>query len=444
MRFAIVILVAGLAGIVMPSLVNAADPGTPSNARVELREGAGGEIQVVVRWEASANPDANYEVWRRTPWDVAFQVTEPYANVPASARLADGTFEFVDPAPFSIPERPCYQIGATVGDPIQSSALAGCIPTLPKDTEGLSLAAIPAPAADTWFITGHGFAAGARVQLQEIPAGSAPPSGLDLRVSTQIETNLDGRFSVEVTLPPASDRTKRRIAAFEPGWLSSQFASAPVVEVSASNSGTVVGYPPSMRTGEPAVDRILDILASGDEAAFAAVLQFRKLPAPSDGSLVDAIPRVTCGNGDGLVVAPESVPITEGLNAFLSDFFGYQVYAVFQVAPVSDSWMAYKGATHVIVLARWMSGYQVRAAALAVNGSGVVGAGQPCGEPPTFYLRDVGSFLLPPLTSPAPPATGNAASAGSDRGSLRPIAWGLLLVSATFGTIWCVGRSRPG
>ena len=420
----------------------AAAPGTPSNARVELREGAGGEIQVVVRWEASTNPDANYEVWRRTPWDVAFQVTEPYANVPASARLADGTFEFVDPAPFSIPDRPCYDVGATLGDPIQSGALAGCIPTLPANMGRISLTAIPAPAADTWFITGRGFAPGVRVQLQEIPTGSMPPSGIDLQVSAQIETSLDGRFSVEVTLPPATDRDKRRIAAFEPGWISSQFASAPVVEVSASNPGTVVGYPPSTRTGEPAVDRILDVLASGDPAALASVLQFRKLPAPSDGTLVDGIPRVTCGHGDGLVSAPESVPIVEGLNAFLSDFFGAQVYAVFRVAPAPDSWMAYRDATYVIVLATRAPGYQVRAAALAVNGSGVVGAGQPCGEPPTFYLRDVDSFLLPPLTSPAPPATGNAASAGSDRGALRRVAWGLLLVSATFGTIWCAVRSR--
>ena len=407
-------------------------------------EGAGGEIQVVVRWDASANPDADYEVWRRTPFDVSFQVTEPYADVSASERLPDGTFEFVDPEPFSIPERPCYQVGATLGDPIQSSALAGCIPTLPKDMEGLSLAALPSPAADAWFITGGGFAPGARVHLQEIPAGSAPPFGRGLRVSAQIETTLDVRFWVGVPLPPAVDGGRRRIAAFEPGWLSSQLASAPVVEVPVSNPGAIVGYPPSARTGEPAVDRILDILASGDPAALASVLKFRKLPSPSDGSLVDGIPRVTCGHGDGLVSAPESVPILDGLNAFLSDFFGYRVYAVFRVAPMSDSWMAYKDATHVIVLASWMAGYLVRAAALAVNGSSVVGAGQPCGEPPTFYIRDVDSFLLAPLTNPAPPATGNAAFAGAGRGAVLPVAWGLLLMSTAFGTIWHQRRPRAG
>lgn len=42
---------------------------------------------------------------------------------------------------------------------------------------------------------------------------------------------------------------------------------------------------------------------------------------------------------------------------------------------------------------------------LAVNEAGV-GVGQHCGAPPTYYLRDVASFVVPPLNAPAPPGPG--------------------------------------
>lgn len=446
-----ILLLTTLAVVTLAAFSTAAaaqDPGMPTNARVELREGPGGQVQVVVRWSPSANPDAGYQVWRRTPFDVSFQITEPYADVPASARLADGTFEFVDPTPFAIPERPCYQVMATLGDPPTSSALPGCMPTLPAAMSGLAVTALPGPYPNSWYVTGTGFAPGARIELQELTCRSVPCPGAGLRVDQQIEATIDGRFSVLTSLPAGRTAGTRRIVAFERGWLPSQLAVAPGVEVPATHPGAVIGYPAATRAGEPAVDRVLQALASRAPDQLAALLQFRKLPSLSDGRLVDAIPTVTCGHGDGLTLAPEAgEPITTRLNALLGDFFGNQVYAVFRVEPKAGQWKAFEGATHAIVLAGpaggYVSaeiGYQPRGAVLAVNESGVVGIGQPCGAPATYYLRDVASFVLAPLTTPAPPTSGNSLTA--DDTSRFTEALGLLLMAPAAGLllVWVVRR----
>lgn len=444
-----ILLVTILVAITLTTFFTSAaaqDPGMPTDARVELREGPGGQVKVVVRWNPSVNPDAGYQVWRRTPWDISFQVAEPYADVPASARLPDGTFEFVDPTPFAIPERPCYMVSATLGAPPQSHALPGCIPTLPAAMPGLALTALPGPYPNSWYITGTGFARGAYIQLQELTCPSVPCPGEGLSSpSGRIEATIDGRFSVFTALPAGRSESTRRIVAYERGWLPSQLAVAPGVAVPATHSGAVTGYPASIRTGEPAVDRVLDVLASRDPNRLAALLQFRKLPALSDGRLVDALPKVTCGNGDGLAMAPEAgEPIATRLNALIGDFFGNQVYAVFRIAPTPGQWKAFEGATHAIVLAFANEGYQPRAAVLAVNESGIVGVGQPCGAPPTYYLRDIASFVLAPLTTPKPPGTGTGTAVSADDSSDSIEASGplLLALAAGLSLAWVV-RRRP-
>jgi hypothetical protein len=449
MRILLVAILAALTLAAFSTSAAAQDPGMPTDARVELREGAGGQVLVVVSWNPSVNPAADYQVWRRTPWDISFQIAEPYADVPASARLPDGTFEFVDPTPFAIPERPCYMVSATLGDPPQAHALPGCIPTLPGAMPGLAMTALPGPYPNSWYITGTGFAPGAYIELQELTCPSVPCPGRALSVpGGRIAATIDGRFSIFTALAAGRTEGTRRIVAHEPGWLPSQLAVAPGVDVPAAHTGAVSGYPASIRTAEPAVDRVLDVLVSNEPERFAALLQFRKLPALSDGQLVDALPKVTCGNGDGLAMAPEAgEPVATRLNALVGDFFGFKIYAVFRIAPAPGQWKAFEGATHAIVLvsAAPEPGYWPRSAILAANESGVVGVGQPCGAPPTYYLRDIASFILAPLTSPAPPATGtgNARRAGDSSDSIKASGLLLLELAAGLSLALVVGR-RPG
>ncbi|MCO5202736.1 MAG: hypothetical protein M9925_13645 [Chloroflexi bacterium] len=418
---------------------SAQDPGMPADAWVELRLDPGGEIQVVVRWNASANPDADYEVWRRTAWDVSFQVAEPYADVPASARLADGSYEFVDPDPFSMPDRPCYSVGATLGGPLKSGALPGCIPTLPEAMPGLAVTALPGPYPDSWYVTGTGFSPGAYIQLQELTCPSVPCPGEDLSVSRRIEATIDGRFSVFLALPEGASEGSRRIVAYERGWLPSQLAAAPGVDVPATHPGAVTGYSESVRTGEPAVDRVLDVLASRDPLQFAALLQFRELPSLDGTSVVRGLPRVTCGNGDGLAAEPpKGEPVAERLNALVSDFFGMRVYAVFRIAHAAGEWRAFETATHAIVLGFAQDGYQPRAAVLAVSDAGIVGVGQACGAVPPYYLRNVDSFLLVPVTTPVAPATGTGVARPADNTASATALLGIVLMAggAGLGLAW--------
>lgn len=432
MRPSIVALTVSALFAITPVTARAQDAGVPMDARVELRESQGGEIQVVIRWDPSVNPDADYLVWRRTPWDVSFQVVEPYADVPASSRLPDGSYEFIDPDPFSMPDRPCYMVSATLGNPPQRSALAGCIPTLPDAMGRLTLSALPGPYPDTWYITGRGFAPGAYIGLQELTCATLPCPGAGSVVATRVEAGIDGRFATFVSLPHGPVDGTRRIVAFERGWLPSQFASAPAVEVEAGHPGTASGHAISTRTGEPAVDRVLEVLASGDPVRFAELLQFRELPTLDGTSTVRGLPKVTCGNGDGLTAEPPAgEPVATSLNALVSEFFGLRIYAVFRIAHAPGEWRAFETATHAIVLGFAQDGYQPRAAVLAVSESGIVGVGQVCGAVPPYYLRNVDSFLLAPVTTPLAPATGTGASPQSRDSNRDYITAGIVMLAAS-------------
>ncbi len=432
MRIATVALIVSALIAIMPASAGAQDPGMPMDARVELREGPGGEIQVVVHWRPSPNPEADYQVWRRTPWDVSFQVAEPYADVPRSARLADGSYEFIDPDPFSNPSRPCYMVSAVLDGPPQSSALPGCIPTLPEAMERLALAVLPGPYPDSWYLTGTGFAPGATIELQEPTCPAVPCPGAANIAATRVEAGIDGRFAAFAQFPKGQAEGTRRIVAFERGWLPSQLAVAPSVEVEAGHPGAPSGHPISTRTGELAVDRVLDVLASGDPLQFADLLRFRELPTLDGTSTVRGLPKVTCGNGDGLVAAREDVPVATYLNALVSEFFGLRIYAVFRIAHAPGEWRAFETATHAIVLGFAQDGYHPRAAVLAVSDAGIVGVGQVCGAVPPYYLRNVDSFVLAPVTTPLAPATGTGASVrgpGSNRDYLAA-GFGMLAASA--------------
>lgn len=434
MRIATVALIVSALIAIMPASAGAQDPGMPMDARVELREGPGGEVQVVVRWDPSVNPDADYLVWRRTPWDVSFQVVERYADVPASSRMPDGSYEFIDPDPFSMPDRPCYMVSATLGDPPQRSALAGCVPTLPDAMGRLTLSALPGPYPDSWYITGRGFAPGAYIELQELTCASLP-CGAGSIAATRVEAGIDGRFSTFVSLPHGPVDGARRILAFERGWLPSQLAVAPTVEVEGGHPGTASGHPISARTGEPAVDRVLDVLASADPLQFADLLRFRELPTLDGTSTVRGLPKVTCGNGDGLVAAREDEPVATYLNALVSEFFGLRIYAVFRIAHAPGEWRAFETATHAIVLGFAQDGYHPRAAVLAVSDAGIVGVGQVCGAVPPYYLRNVESFVLAPVTTPLAPATGTGASPQS-RGSNRDYLTAGIALLAASALLW--------
>ncbi len=421
-------------------------PGVPADAWVELRDGPGDQVQVVVRWEASPDSEADYQVWRRTPWDVSYQTVGPYADVPRSARLSDGSYEFIDPDPFSNPSRPCYMVGAMLDEPPQGWAGAGCIPTLPGAMDRLTLSALPGPYPDSWYISGTGFAPGAYIELQEQACPAAPcPGGVDL-AATRVEATIDGRFAAFVTFPGAPIGVGRRIVAFERGWLPSQFVAAPSIEIKGGQPGAASGRPISTRTGEPAVDRVLEVLASKDPLQFAGLLQFRKLPTLDGTSTVHGLPKVTCGNGDGLVAAPpEGEPVAERLNALVFDFFGMDIYAVFRVAHAPGEWRAFQTATHAIVLGFAQDGYQPRAAVLAVNDAGIVGVGQVCGAVPPYYLRGVEAFVLPPVTILAPATgTGSPPGAAVANREYRTAGFALLVASTAAGLVAARQRRRAG
>jgi hypothetical protein len=408
--------------------VQAQDPGAVADAKLFLRAdpSAADGVQVVVSWVGHGEPDVTYQVWRRTPWDLRLQETAHYADVPASAVLPDGTFEFVDPDPFGMPDRPCYMVGATRdGDDPRSFALPGCIPTLPAAMAGLSIEALPGPGADSWYITGIGFAPGAIIVLQELSCDVAPCPGPTLSVSSRIEAGINGRFSVYTALPPTPVTGTRTIVAYEAGWLPSQFPRAPVVEVPAAHPGAALGYPLSTRTGNPAVDVALAALQSEDIAAIAALFLPREMTA-SDGSPVLAMPLATCGSGD-------YVGIPAPYHHVARDLPAERIYAVFEVAQEEAQWAALLGATHVIVLVSAGDPFPI-ATMVALNEGGIVGAGTRSGCPPTHYLRAVREFILPPLRAPeepAPPAVGSGTRSGDSSRRVATAAGALLLAAAT-------------
>ncbi len=170
--------------------------------------------------------------------------------------------------------------------------------------------------------------------------------------------------------------------AYEEGRLDSLFSLAAMLSpVPASQPGAVFGYPLSARTGVAGVDRVLTALDAQDPGGLQSLFILQKLPA-SDGELVDALPTLTCGNGDSIAIAPQVLPATA------ADLLGERIYAVFTIAPAAGPWLAFSGATHAIVLSGAGGGGYPRSSMIAVNAQGIVGAGRPCGAPPTFYLRD--------------------------------------------------------
>ena len=195
--------------------------------------------------------------------------------------------------------------------------------------------------------------------------------------------------------------------------------------------------PLSARTGVAGVDRVLTALDAQDPGGLQSLFILQKLPA-SDGELVDALPTLTCGNGDSIAIAPQVLPATA------ADLLGERIYAVFTIAPAADPWLAFSRATHAIVLSGAGGGGYPRSSMIAVNAQGIVGAGRPCGTPPTFYLRDVGTYLLPPLTTAAP------ASPSAGAGMVRDNTAGpdMLVIAATAlamlggAGVWFLARRR--
>ena len=259
-----------------------------------------------------------------------------------------------------------------------------------------------------------------------------------------MEAAIDGRFAAFVQLPEGPAEGTRRIVALERGWLPSQFALAPSVEVEAGHPGAPSGHPISARTGEPAADRVLDVLASGDPLQFADLLQFRELPTLDGTSTVRGLPKVTWGNGDGLIAEPPAgEPVATSLNALVSEFFGLRIYAVFRIAHAPGEWRAFETATHAIVLGFAQDGYQPRAAVLAVSDAGIVGVGQVCGAVPPYSLRNVDSFVLAPVTSPLAPATGTGPSGRGERSNRDPLAAGSAMLAAST-LLWLATVRRRG
>ncbi|MGD9933604.1 MAG: hypothetical protein AB7T37_07770 [Dehalococcoidia bacterium] len=433
-RLAALLAFTAVPWLALSANVAAQDP--VGDARVELRAApaAPNGVEVVVRWIGHGDPGIRYEVWRRTPWDLRVQETEKYADAPATAASPDGTFEFVDPDPFGMPDRPCYMIGATTGDtPPNSFALPGCIPTRPSQMASLELTALPGPDRNSWYVTGAGFAPGAYVVLQELTCQTAPCDSDPLPLSTRIQTAIDGRFSVYTTLPAGTAAGTRTIVAYEEGWLESQFPLAPKVSVPAPHPGAALGHPLSARTGIAEVDRVIAALQDVEAGPLQSMFVLRKLPA-SDGELVDALPTLTCGNGDSIAIGDPGLTV---LSSTAADLRGEHIYAVFKIAPKEGQWLAFEGATHAIVI---VGAGGRRASIIAVNANGIVGAGRPCGAPPTFYLRDVAAYVLAPLAAPASPDAGSGTTVSRKRGAGTFAVAGLALLVGGAGIWFVAGR----
>jgi hypothetical protein len=354
-------------------------------------------VEVLLSWAAVDDPAAEYQVWRRTPPDRSFQETERYATVSASARLPDGTFEFIDHGPFDLLNRPCYMVGASVGGAAPNT-FAGivCIPTLPSAMSGLSVSADPGPRPDSWYVTAHGFAPGAAVIFQELTCARPPcPSNdmLDFARPTS-----DGRASTIIDLPPDPAGSTRTIAAYQAGWLAQQLDAAPKVVVPAAQPGAPLGHPLSTRTGVPEVDRALAAVESGDPKEVAGLFVPHDVVNPT-GAHVIGVPAVSC---DHEMVREQSV----GFESLAVEGMGGHIYAVFRVKQVAGQWQLFSGATYGIVLVDEGGGALPLATLLTVSADGIVGVGARCGTVPVYWIRSSAGFLLAPLTRPAAPSTG--------------------------------------
>lgn len=426
MRLSRLLIGATLTGLLAIAAIRSANAteGPPGDLAIFLREAPGTElgIEVVLRWTALADPAAEYQVWRRTPPDRSFQQNERYATVPASARQADGGFEFVDRGPFDLVNRPCYMVAASVGGAVPTSYAGDvCIPTLPSAMSGLKLTASPGPRRDSWYVSARGFARGASVTVAELVCDEPPcPQGAPLQDATR--TTSDGRLSKIIDLPPRPPGGTRILVAYETGWLPSQYEAAPRLTVPASQPGAPLGHPLSTRTGLAEVDRALVALESFDAQAVAALFVPHEVVNPL-GARVNGVPAISCDH--------ESVREPAlGLEMLAHEAFASRIYAVFRVAPEPGQWQLFDGASYGIVLVDEGGGSTPLATLTTVSSEGIVGVGTRCGTVPPYWIRSAGEFILAPLTVPTGPTAGTGLRSDSRGYSLALFMSGTLLLAA--------------
>lgn len=390
-------------------------------------------VGVSLTWQGTSNLDADYEVWRRTPPDRSFQEVQKYATVLAGERQSDGMFTFTDPAPFSLPDRPCYMVGATVGGvPPSSFAPDVCIPTLPSAMATLTLVARPGPDAGEWYVDGGGFAPGAEVLLQELTCPSVPCADAGLAVSSRAAS--DGRVSERPTLSAAAG--PRTIVAWERGWLPSQLTAAPTVAVPSPRGSAGLGYPLSVRTGLAEADAVIEAIASRDPLAVAALIQPYNITR-GDGSHGTGIWAWQCGE----------VVRSANFEALTGELVGdaQALYAVYRVTPTREMPRIFEAAEYVAVFAgKAVVGSSSSGSMVGIKDGHIVSIAIHCGgTTPTWFIRDTPEFLLVPWEGgpPGPPTTGTG-TAERDDDHLVPLALsavGLILVLAALA--WVKGVS---
>lgn len=416
-------------GVATPRSAQAEAP--PQYVSLQLRQSAQG-IEAVLTWTGVTDTSASYVVYRRQTRDVSYQTPIDYATVPASARNANGTFEFVDTQPTSQADHPCYSVGAQVGEgPPQSASPDVCLPTLPGAAMGrLTFAANPGPDANSWYLTGTNFAPGSDVAFKEGASAQAACTAGE-SIADPVQATLDGFVVAFVQLPGAEG--PRTIAACQPGWLPEQLAQPRVVTLPASQPAVALGYPLTTTTGIAEVDRVIEAIRTGPATMLA--LLHPHSATNQFGATVVGVPAWQClefVSSDSLdQQASEAMPSSSLL------------YAVYRVDPATAPWQLFKGADYAIVLA-YPGVAGPRGAVAAVSSDGIVGFAWSCASVPPFFVRGNAGFVLGPPTKalaapPGAPATGTGFESAGLPGRLPwpALGWtltlsGLLLAACRF------------
>jgi len=358
----------------------------PQNVSLQLRQGPQ-NIAAVLTWTGIRDTTASYEVYRRTPHDLSVQKASVYATVPASARKPDGTVEFVDPQPTSLPDKPCYSIGAKVGAAAPDSATPDlCLPTLPGPAMvRLQVVSNLGPDANSWYLTGTNFAPGSDVVFREgASRATACAEGTPLGAA---QATSDGYafLLLRIELPQG----RHTVAACQPGWLPEQLQEPPTVVLPTTQAGVGLGYPLSARTGIAEVDRVLEAIQKGPDSMIALLHPHEA--TTNAGETVIGVPAWQCGEFVSRETlsqqATEAMPPTSLL------------YAVYRIDPGRAQWQLFKGADYAIVLAN-RGPRDPRGSVATVSLEGIVGFGWACQALPSFFVRANAGFVIPPPTEP--------------------------------------------
>jgi DNA-binding CsgD family transcriptional regulator len=185
-----------------------------------------------------------------------------------------------------------------------------------------------------------------------------------------------------------------------PGWASAEFLDVAGRDMSERPRVQVA----DARTGDPAIDAVLDALASGEPARIASVMHFAPVPCSYDQEGIAAAPGCPTGAEEGtpveVIIGAGCEPFFISKEQFLQDprvplATGSELYAVAKLDLGREHWPA--GSEYALIYAH-RADHGTSGTAVYLGGGGISGYSGGCGQSPEAVLQGlpVESLILAP------------------------------------------------